>query len=203
MDQAHQQSSIPPHVNDDIMTAIIRSQYVHSVTLFLRSLPSTLTPAERLNLIAAIPQSVLDEQITQNTHALMSTTRTGPLTQNPQHETRLSQATKWLVFRLVLLFQFLLPFLRQFLTHAAQFEHEHHITKRAFTASVDFGSSFCRTCTRVIYEMNDGAVGVALTGATVYCAESISGGVRRGVADAIRVQEGGRRRKEVGGTGVR
>jgi hypothetical protein len=202
MDQAHQQSSNPLHVNDDIMTAIIRSQYVHSLTLFLRSLPNTLTPAERLNLVAAIPQSVLDTHIGQSALSMTTTTQTGPITQNLPQETRLSQATTWLVFRLVLLFQFLLPFLRQFLHHAAQFEHEHQITKRAFSASVDFGGSFCRTCTRVIYEMNDGAVGEALSGATVYCAESISVGVRRGVTDALRVQEEGRR-KEVEGTAVR
>jgi hypothetical protein len=76
MDQAHQQSSNPPHVNDDIMTAIIRSQYVHSLTLFLRSLPNTLTPAERLNLVAAIPQSVLDTHFGQS--ALSMTTTTQP-----------------------------------------------------------------------------------------------------------------------------
>jgi hypothetical protein len=203
MNQAHQQSSNLFAVNDDIMATIIRSQYVHSVTLFLRSLPNTLTPAERLNLVAAIPQSVFDTHVDQSALSTTTSTQTGSIAQTTPHETRLSQATTWLVFRLVLLFQFLLPFVRQFLCHAARFEHEHQITKRALGASVEFGGSFCRACTRVIYEMNDGAVGEALSGATVYCMDGISGGVRRGLADAMRVQKEQRKWNEVEGRGVR
>jgi hypothetical protein len=189
MNQAHQQSSNLFAVNDDIMATIIRSQYVHSLTLFLRSLPNTLTPAERLNLVAAIPQSVLDTHGDQSALSMTTTTQTGSIAQTTPHETRLSQATTWLVFRLVLLFQFLLPFLRQVFQLAAQIEHEYQITQRAFSAGVDFGSNFCRTCTRVIYEMNNGAVGEAFADTMIYLAESVSRGIRRGVAEALRTKE--------------
>jgi hypothetical protein len=196
MDQTHQQSSTPSYAKDDIMTAIIRSQYIHSVTLFLRSLPSTLTPAENLNILAAIPQSVLDAQTSQQTHTLTRTNQAGLVSSEAHEKTLLSRTTTWLVFRLVLLLQFLLPFIRQFLGHAAQFEHKHQITKRAFNAGVDFGGRFCDICTRVLYEVNDGAVGEALCSATVYCAESIGGGVKQGISDALQMQERRRRRGE-------
>jgi hypothetical protein len=189
MTQAHQQSSTPARENDDIMTAIIRSQYVHGITLLLRSLPNTLTPAEKLNLFAAVPQSVFEMQTNQRTHALTPATHANTTMQDASRDTLLWRITAWLVFRLFLMIQFMLPIIREFLGHAAQFEHEHQITRRLFSTSLTLGSAVSRNLGQIVCQVNDGAVGEALSKATVYCAEGIGGGIQQGIAEALRSQE--------------
>jgi len=194
MEQAHRQASVLPDT-DEGMAAIVRSQYVHSLTLFLRSLPSTLTAAERMSIHDAIPQSVLDVHEAAS-RAAITVVHTEPIAQDDTERTLLRRGTAWLVFKLFLLIQILLPYVGQLLTHVARFENEHQITRRVFNTSVAVGSGFSRECWRVsraVCQMNDGVLGDVVSDAVVYCAESIGGGVQQGLAEA-RSQQMTRRR---------
>ncbi|KAH8730828.1 hypothetical protein GQ44DRAFT_699931 [Phaeosphaeriaceae sp. PMI808] len=192
LNQAHQHSSAPFIKNDEIMVDMIRSQYVQSIALFLRSLPSELTPVEQLSLLAAMPQNMLNTHGSIRRQTLTHNAEAEFPTQGTPSSTVLRRATAWLVFKLFILVQILLPYIRQFLKDAAQFEEEHQITRRMFNTSVTVGSGLSRECwkvTQAICQMNNGVVGEALSSVTVYCAEGVAGGIQQGIADALRLQQ--------------
>lgn len=194
MEQAHSGASIPSS-NDDVMANIIRSQYVHSMTLFLRSLPSTLSLAEQMSLHDAMPRSVLDLHNTSNTR--MAAAHYEPNTIEASERTLLWRVTAWLVLRLFLLIQILLPYIKMLLNHVVQFENKHQVTRRVFNTSIAVGSGFSRECwkvSRAVCQLNDGMLGDVVSEAVVYCAESIGGGIQQGLAEA-RSQRGMQRRR--------
>ncbi|KAF2830555.1 hypothetical protein CC86DRAFT_463835 [Ophiobolus disseminans] len=195
LEQAHRQATIPS--DDYIMATIIRSQYVHSVTLLLRSLPSRLTSAELMGLHDAIPKSVLELHDKAPQAAIP--VQVNRNTQGAPERTLLWRITAWLVFQLFLLMQMLLPYVKLLLGHVARFENEHQVTRRVFNTGVAFGGGFSRECWRVsraVCQMHDGALGDVVSDAVVYCAESIGGGVQQGLAEA-RSQQLTRRKERV------
>jgi hypothetical protein len=183
--EAHRQASASCHGNDDVLaTDIIRSQYLYGITVLLRSLPPTLTPAEQLSLRAAVPQDVLDMQ--SSTHALIPSVKAQDDAQESRPRTALECATAWLVVRLFFFIQIMLPYIKQLLRHTAQFEHDHQITRRALNTSLTVGSDVSRRVTQVICRLNEGVAGEVISNATCYCAESIAGGIQQGLAEAAR-----------------
>jgi hypothetical protein len=52
--------------------------------------------------------------------------------------------------------------------------------------SLTVGSDVSRRVTNVICRLNDGVAGEVISNATVYCAESIAGGIQQGLAEAAR-----------------
>jgi hypothetical protein len=195
MEQAHRQAGTS-NDNDDIMATITRSQYVHSLTLLLRSLPSSLTPVEQMSLHDAIPRSVLD------LHEAVPQSLIQPHTESIQYDnserTVLWNMTAWLVFKLFLLLQLLAPYIKHFAQCAAQFESEHQITRRVFNTGIAVGGGISRECwkmSRAVCLMNDGMLGDVVSDAVGYCAESIGGGIQQGIAQARSQQGTGRRRK--------
>jgi hypothetical protein len=183
--EAHRQASTSCNGSDDVLaTDIIRSQYLYGITVLLKSLPPTLTPVEQLSLRAAVPQDVLDME--SSTHALIASVKAQDDTQEPRPRTALECATAWLVVRLFFFIQIMLPYVKQLLRHTAQFEHDHQITRRALNTSLNVGSDVSRRVTQVICRLNEGVAGEAISNATVYCAESIAGGIQQGLAEAAR-----------------
>jgi hypothetical protein len=183
--EAHRQASASSNGTDDMLaTDMIRSQYLFNMTVLLRSLPATLTAAEQLSLRAAVPQDVLDME--SSTHALVPTMEMQSDIREPRNQTALECATAWLVVRLFLFLQIMLPYIKQLLRHTAQFEHDHQITRRALHTSLTVGSDVSRRVTNVIRRLNDGVAGEVISNATVYCAESIAGGIQQGLAEAAR-----------------
>lgn len=176
---------------------MIRSQYVYNLTVLLRSLPAALTPAEQLSLRAATPQEVLD--MADSTHALTPVVRSNQSEEvPPQPQTLLSRATAWLILSLFFIVQFLLPYVRKFLKHAARLEHDHQITRRALTTSITVGSDVSKRCGQAMRRLNDGVAGEVLSNATVYCAESIAVGIQQGLAEAKRSRRMASKRREDG-----
>jgi hypothetical protein len=195
MEQAHRQAGTL-NDNDDIMATITRSQYIHSLTLLLRSLPSLLSPVEWMSLHDAMPQCVLDlhEAVPQP----LVQAHTEPVHDDNPERTVLWNMTAWLVFKLFLLLQLLAPYIKHFAQCAAQFESEHQVTRRVFNTGVAVGGGISRECwrmSRAVCLMNDGMLGDVVSDAVGYCAESIGGGIQQGIAQARSQQVTGRSRK--------
>jgi len=187
--QAHQHSSDLFKEDDPAVPSLIRSLYIHGVTWLLRGLPSDLTPDETLSLRAALPQPL--SPASANDHALVARGPTGvAMREGPAPEpTVLQRATASIVFHLVMLVHFLLPYVRLLLGHAFEYERKNRITRRVLNSSVSTVDEISRRSVRVlqaICQMNDGKVGEALNRAVVYGASGITGGVQQGLEDALR-----------------
>lgn len=175
---------------------MIRSQYLYNLTVLLRSLPQSLTPAERMSLRAAVPETILEMEQGTQLQTLVATADTRDDSQEPRAPTALEVATAWLVLRLFLLIQIMLPYMKHFLKVAAQFEHDHQVTRRAFNTSITVGSDVSRRLSQAVCRLNEGIAGEALSNATVYCAESIAGGIQQGLIDAKRSRQASQRRRD-------
>jgi hypothetical protein len=188
INEAYQQAMASPCGNDDVMTDIVRSQYLHSMALLLKSLPPALTPAEQLSIFAAIPQSVVGNGRQASGPVYQpETTR-----QEAASRSFLWQVTAWLVFNLFIVIEIMAPYVKQSLRHAAQWEHDHQIVRRALNTSIILGSGVSARVTQVISRLNNGVAGEVFTNAIVYCADGIAGGIQQGLAEASRSRKEGR-----------
>ncbi|KAL5113299.1 hypothetical protein ACEQ8H_008833 [Pleosporales sp. CAS-2024a] len=185
------------HTGEDnsLMTDMIRSQYLYNLTVLLRSLPQTLSAAEKMNIRAALPDSMLESGYGAQPQALATTGDTYDVCQEPQPRTALECATAWLVFRLFLLIQMVLPYIKQLVRLTAQLEHDHQITRRALKTSFVVGSDVSRRVSQAVCRLNEGVAGEVLSNATVYCAESIAGGIQQGLMEAKRSRQAANRRR--------
>jgi hypothetical protein len=195
--EASQQANASSNKLDaGLVTDMIRSQYIYSLTVLLRSLPPKLTPAEQLSLHAVIPQEILDME-SRSTGALIQRVDIGDGAQEPHVQTTLECGTAWLVVKLLFFLQIMLPYLKSLLKHAAQFEHDHQITRRTFNASLTVGSDVSRRVIQAVCRLKQGIAGDVISHATVYCAESIAGGIQQGLIESKRSkQTGSQRRKD-------
>ena len=195
--EADRQASASNSGSDNgLTTDMIRSQYLYNLTVLLRSLPPSLTPAESMNLRAAVPDTILEMEQGTQPQALVATVGTHDESQEPRARTALEVATAWLVLRLFLLIQMMLPYIKHFLKVAAQFEHDHQVTRRAINTSITVGGDVSRRLSQAVCRLNEGIAGEALSNATVYCAESIAGGIQQGLIEAKRSRQAGQRRRD-------
>jgi hypothetical protein len=169
------------------MPDIVRTQYVHSMALLLRSLPPALTPAEQLSLLASIPQSVVEK----DGQGLVPTCQLGTSRQEAPSRSLLWQITAWVVFNLFVVVQMMAPHVKQTLRYAGQWEHKHQIARRALSTSIALGGGFSRRVTEAVWRIHDGAAGEVLVKALVYCADGIAGGLQQGLAEASKARAGG------------
>jgi hypothetical protein len=174
---------------DDVMPDIVRTQYVHSMALLLKSLPPALTPAEQLNLLASIPQSIMEK----DGQALVPMSPLGSSQQEARSRSLLWQITAWLVFNLFVVVQMMAPYVKQTLRHAAQWEQEHQLARSALNTSIALGGRLSRRVTEAVWRMQDGAAGEVLIKALVYCADGIAGGLQQGLAEASKARQDGLR----------
>jgi hypothetical protein len=177
INEAYRQAIASPCRNDDIMTDILRSQYVHSMALLLKSLPPALTPAEQLSILAAMPPNIVEN----GRQVLVPTSQLDNTRQEAPTRSFLWQLTAWFVFNLFMVIQMIAPYVKRSLKQAAQWEHDHQIVRRALNTSVMLGSGVSRRATQI---MSNGIAGEVLTKAIVYCANGIAGGVQQGLAEA-------------------
>ncbi|EAT86375.1 hypothetical protein HBI56_100670 [Parastagonospora nodorum] len=182
--------------DNSLRTEMIRSQYLYNLTVLLRSLPQSLTPAESMNLRAAVPETILEMEQGTQPQTIGAAVDTHDGCQEPRARTALEVATAWLVLRFFLLFQLMLPYIKHFLRLAAQFEHDHQVTRRAFNTSITVGSDVSRRVSQALCRLNEGIAGEALSNATVYCAEGIAGGIQQGLIEAKRSRQAIQRRRD-------
>ncbi|KAH8642297.1 hypothetical protein IG631_05239 [Alternaria alternata] len=192
MAQASRESSEFISTSDETSATLTRQLYVHGVTYLLRGLPSKLTPEETSNIQAALPQDLVETRHSADTHALLAVSQHTTATHRapPRDPTILHRLTATLVLQSFILMQFLLPYIKLFLSHTYQFERKHQITKRLVNTSVatvdDIGRKTLRL-SQTVYQMNDGMVGQVINEVAVWWVRGITGGVQEGIAEGLRV----------------
>jgi hypothetical protein len=158
------------------------------MTLLLRSLPPELTPGEQLTLAAALPQSLNGantpgKSVITRPHADAVTQEKAPA------QTLLWQVTSCLVFRVLLLVQFLLPYLRISFRYATRLDHDHQLLRRAFHTGCAIGGGVGRKLGQTACRLHNGVVGEALCDAAVYFVENIVGGIQQGLTEASKLRQ--------------
>jgi len=192
MAQATRESSAPNESSDDSSATLIRQLYVHGITYLLRGLPAKLTPEETLSIQAALPQELVEACQNADAGALVTVSQRSisPQRPPPQDPTILHRLTAALVFQTFILIQFLLPYIKLFLSHTYQFERKHQITKRLVNTGVATADDIGRRTLRLsqtVCQMNDGMVGQALNELTIWWVQSVTGGVQQGFMEGMKV----------------
>lgn len=203
MTLAHRESSIPTYGIDETPPVLTRQLYLHGMTYLLRGLPSDLTPEELLSLQAAVPESLIDSQTDPSSHALIPRSSQTQVQRDtpPQDPSVLHRITATFVLQTFVLIQFLLPYIKLFLSHAYQFEREHQITRRFVNGSIttvdDIGRRSLRL-SQTICQMNDGKVGQAINEMTIWWVRGVTGGMQQGIEEGFRLErrEGEKGRRE-------
>jgi hypothetical protein len=206
MAQASRESSESISSSDETSATLTRQLYIHGITYLLRGLPTKLTPEETLSIHAALPQDLVDMTSDTHAHALLPVTQRSPSTQGgPQRDpTILHRLIATLVLQSFILIQFLLPYIKLFLSHTYRFERKHQITKRIVNTGVatvdDIGRKTLRL-SQTVCQMNDGMVGQAINEMTIWWVRSVTGGVQQGLAEGLqtlRLAESQRREESMG-----
>lgn len=189
--QAHQYASDASHDKDSTVPIIIRSLYIQGVTWFLRGLPCDLTPNETLLLQTAMPPTLADVQHDTRVEGTIVRIRNDGVvrSENVGEATVLHRATACLVFNMLMMMQFLLPYLRVLLAQACEYEREHRLTRRLLNTGVSTVDEIGRKGMRLVQsicQLNNGKVGEALNYLVVYSATSVTGGMQQGIEEALR-----------------
>lgn len=163
------------------------------MTYLLRGLPSDLTPEELLSLQAAAPHSLVNSGTDASSHALIQRSSQTQVQRDmsPQDASVLHRMTATLVLQMFIMIQFLLPYIKLFLSHAYQFEREHQITRRLVNGSIttvdDVGRRSLRL-SQTICRMNDGKVGQAINEMTIWWVRGVTGGMQQGIEEGFRLE---------------
>lgn len=190
MTLAHRESSVPVYGIDETSPVLTRQLYLHGMTYLLRGLPTDLTPEELLSLQAATPQSMVYCQTDPASHALVPRSgQTQVQRDMPQQDPSiLHRVTATLVLQTFIFIQFLLPYIKIFLSHAYQFEREHQITRRFVNGSIttvdDIGRRSLRL-SQTICQMNNGKVGQAINDMTIWWVQGVTGGMQQGFEEGL------------------
>lgn len=113
----------------------------------------------------------------------------------------LRRLTATLVFHAFILGQFLLPYIKLFISQAYRWEREHRITKRVVNKSINTVDSLGRKgleISKTMCQMNDGKVGQAINDMTLGLVQGIAGGIQQGIADGFALIAGDVSRDRVG-----
>ncbi|KAF2036574.1 hypothetical protein EK21DRAFT_51647 [Setomelanomma holmii] len=181
---AHAHATTQPP-DDDAMATVIRTEYIYGTRLLLQALPNNLTPDEIRDLRAAVPPIILDAQAAQ---PLAVTGGQGVHVARQPSESLAWRAAAWLVFKLLVIIQVLLPYIGLFMRKVADFDNEHQISRRLVATSVNTADYLGRQgfrASQAVVLMHDGAVRDAVYNGAVYYAGQIAGGMQEGVQRAL------------------
>jgi hypothetical protein len=158
----------------------------------LRGLPADLTLEETLSLQVALPPA-LDTHTRSDVHALLPVPQRNQSPQRtcPQDATILHRLTATLVLQTFILIQFLLPYIKLFLSHTYQFERKHQITKRLVNTGITTVDELGRRSlelSRTVCQMNDGMVGQAISEMTTWWVAGVTGGLQQGLAEGLKTK---------------
>jgi hypothetical protein len=137
------------------------------------------------NIHAAIPQTVLQEPTPQvHAMAVREAVRVTPSSSG----SFIWRTSAWLVFKLLIIIQILLPYIGYSFRRAAAIDNEYRISRRLFNTSVNTANYFGREglrASQAVLAMNDGAVRDAIYSGAVYLAGQVAGGMQEGVQSAM------------------
>lgn len=149
-----------------------------------------------MTLSAAIPQSLHPEGTPtalsgSQAHADDEGT---PVGQEATSHSFLWRMTAWIMFKIVLLIYLLVPYIQGLIKYAAEFEQEHHLAQRALETSFVVGTGISRKACETACRLQHGI----FSDATLYCVQSVAGGMQQGIAEALRSQKGKSREQSHG-----
>jgi hypothetical protein len=190
MAQASRESNVPISTSDETSVTLTRQLYIHGMTYLLRGLPRELTPEETLSLQAALPQA-LEIHTNPNATPLLSGSQSNASSPRtpPNEPTILHRMTAVFVLQAFILMQFLLPYIKLFLSHTYQFERKYQITKRLVNTGVTTVDELGRRSLRLsqtICQMNNGMVGQTVNEMTIWWVTGVTGGVQQGLAEGLK-----------------
>jgi hypothetical protein len=163
--------------------AFERKVLLDGVTYLLRGLPQDLTAQEIEQIQAALPPDVA----ASNGQGSQPKRLTRGASQ-PQDRSMLQYITQKAVFKAVLLFCLVLPYVLCFLKLLARLERRHKVSERVLTQGRDIAVSMGRQGILVIDAVggwNDGKAGRILKESVIWTVDSIAQGVRDGVGEGL------------------
>ncbi|TGO84314.1 hypothetical protein BPOR_0520g00020 [Botrytis porri] len=164
-------------------TPLARQLYVHALTYLLRALPSDLSTEEKISLQSAVPAEVV-ESIQEESY----TSEDSQDSNSSEPPSLLQRSIASIIIQLFILFQFILPSLKNILSSAYQYDRTHKISEKILSkgiVTVDTIGKSSLAVTGLVYGMSDGKVGQAITDAAAWVVEGVTGGVHEGVTEGL------------------
>ncbi|KAF7881494.1 hypothetical protein EAF00_011863 [Botryotinia globosa] len=164
-------------------TSLARQLYIHALTYLLRALPSDLSTEEKMSLQSAIPTAIV-ESLQEESYASENSQDSN----SGEPSSLLQRSIAAIIIQLFILFQFILPYLKQILSSAYQYDRTHKISEKVLSkgiVTVDTIGKSSLAVTGAVYGMSDGKVGQALTDAAAWIVEGVTGGVHEGVSEGL------------------
>jgi hypothetical protein len=161
-----------------------RQIYLHAITYFLRALPSDLTTEEQLSIRSALPTGVVEPLRLEASQLYTPQTR---IASSPP-PSLLHRTLASTIIQFFIIFQFILPYLKQLLTAAYQYDRSHKISEKVLSQSILTVDSIARAgvaATGVLCGMSDGKVGQMITDTIVWILEGVTGGIHEGVGEGL------------------
>jgi hypothetical protein len=161
-----------------------RQVYLHALTYLLRALPPDLSTEEQLSIRGALPPGVVEPLRLD-----VSTGYNARIVPHPSDQPSLLHRTlASTIVQLFILFQFILPYLKYFLSAAYQYDREHKLSEKLFSQGIETVDSLGKTgmsFTTAIYGMGDGKVGQMITQTAAWFLEGVTGGIHEGVGEGM------------------
>lgn len=170
-------------------STLTRQLYLHGLTYLLRSLPQDLSQEELMNLRHAAPPGITmlrnGLESTTGTSTPVKASRKAP---SSQDISVFQHLTATIVCYIFLLVQFLLPYIKLFISKCYRWEREHQISKRVFNRSINTVDNLGRKgleITRTVCQVNDGQLAQAIKDVTLWFLQDVAAGVQQGIAEGI------------------
>ncbi len=160
-----------------------RQTYVHALTYLLRALPTDLTTEEQLSVRSALPSGVVEPL-----HIGINPEYTAHPPSQPTEPSLLHRTLATTIIQLVLLLQFILPYLKYLVSAAYQYDREHKISEKILSHSIETVEGLGKTglgITAAVYGIGDGKVGDMISQAIVWFVEGVTGGIHEGLGEGM------------------
>lgn len=171
-----------------------RKLYIDSLQYLLNGLPSELTAQEELSLRASLPAALVSGPSCEDQLIVRSAGKLGHVDKpKPALEPSiLHQAVANITLYALLIFSFLLPYVKLLLQQAYHYDRRHKISDRLFAQGVmtaDVMGKQTLLLAHNICAMNGGKVGEAVRDMGMWWIQGISGGVYDGLGEGMHVLE--------------
>lgn len=192
-------------LSDGKVPSFCRDLYIHALMYLLRALPDDLNQSEQMSIQSSLPAPIVKSiEATVMTKNLVPYRGKGMVADEelqPPPPSIIQRAVAAVIIQFFVVMQFLLPYVKVFISSAYHYEREHRISERVFSSSIDtidgIGKRSIQLADRIC-AMNDGKVGQALNNFTIWWVTGITGGIHQGIQQGIIVlKEDPRRRSPV------
>ncbi|KAI5463345.1 hypothetical protein BGZ63DRAFT_353034 [Mariannaea sp. PMI_226] len=178
----------PAVVDDDIMFE--RKAYIDGLTYLLKALPQDLDACELRRIESVLPKGVTQHHSTTLPGAGSSAGRFSRASRHSQPRSILHRSVQTTVVNMIFLWSFLMPYLMYLLKYAARMERKYKLSETVVSHGMEFVNSIGKqsaSLTESMYQMNDGKVGQALTGALVWTVDGLAQGISDGVGEGLSI----------------